>query len=113
VTATPPSALLPDDVLAEVAFIGLKLVLQAGHKVISTSIPEIPSIARASNRPIHTRFEGSTMAFWDQLKTKTQTMNDQLRTKAGQFKSDWKFRAVGQGYASGLSGIARDYGVTV
>jgi len=42
VTATPPSALLPDDVLAEVAFIGLKLVLQAGHKVISTSIPEIP-----------------------------------------------------------------------
>lgn len=53
------------------------------------------------------------MAFWDQLKTKTQTMNDQLKTKAGQFKSDWKFRAVGQGYASGLSGIARDYGVTV
>ncbi len=27
--------------------------------------------------------------------------------------SDWKFRAVGQGYASGLGGIARDYGVNV
>ncbi len=27
------------------AFIGLKLILQAGHKVISTSIPEIPSLA--------------------------------------------------------------------
>ena len=27
--------------------------------------------------------------------------------------ADWKFRAVGQGYASGLSGIARDYGVNV
>jgi tellurium resistance protein TerD len=27
--------------------------------------------------------------------------------------ADWKFRAVGQGYASGLSGIARDYGVSV
>ena len=26
---------------------------------------------------------------------------------------DWKFRAVGQGYASGLGGIARDYGVNV
>ncbi|MEV0946944.1 TerD family protein [Rhodococcus sp. NPDC049939] len=26
--------------------------------------------------------------------------------------SDWKFRAIGQGYASGLAGIARDYGVT-
>ncbi|MGW5940031.1 TerD family protein [Streptomyces celluloflavus] len=27
--------------------------------------------------------------------------------------SDWKFRAVGQGYASGLAGIAQDFGVDV
>ena len=27
--------------------------------------------------------------------------------------SDWKFRAVGQGYASGLVGIATDFGVNV
>jgi len=27
--------------------------------------------------------------------------------------SDWKFRAIGQGYASGLAGIARDFGVGV
>ena len=27
--------------------------------------------------------------------------------------SDWKFRAVGQGYASGLKGIAQDFGVNV
>ncbi len=26
---------------------------------------------------------------------------------------EWKFRAIGQGYASGLGGIARDYGVNV
>jgi tellurium resistance protein TerD len=26
---------------------------------------------------------------------------------------DWKFRAIGQGYASGLAGIATDYGVNV
>ncbi|WJV45648.1 TerD family protein [Streptomyces flavofungini] len=26
---------------------------------------------------------------------------------------EWKFRAVGQGYASGLAGIAADFGVTV
>ncbi|MEV4510451.1 TerD family protein [Dactylosporangium sp. NPDC049525] len=26
---------------------------------------------------------------------------------------EWKFRAVGQGYASGLAGIARDFGVNV
>ncbi|GAA1149421.1 calcium homeostasis/redox stress adaptation protein [Streptomyces hebeiensis] len=27
--------------------------------------------------------------------------------------AEWKFRAVGQGYASGLSGIAADFGVSV
>ncbi|MEO9138706.1 MAG: TerD family protein [Jatrophihabitans sp.] len=27
--------------------------------------------------------------------------------------AEWKFRAVGQGYSAGLSGIARDYGVNV
>ena len=27
--------------------------------------------------------------------------------------AEWKFRAVGQGYASGLAGIARDFGVGV
>ncbi|MEU7636922.1 MULTISPECIES: TerD family protein [unclassified Streptomyces] len=27
--------------------------------------------------------------------------------------TEWKFRAVGQGYASGLAGIAADYGVNV
>jgi tellurium resistance protein TerD len=27
--------------------------------------------------------------------------------------ADWKFRAIGQGYASGLRGIAQDYGVNV
>ena len=26
---------------------------------------------------------------------------------------DWKFRAVGQGYSSGLAGIARDFGVNL
>ncbi|HWU21324.1 MAG TPA: TerD family protein [Nocardioides sp.] len=28
-------------------------------------------------------------------------------------EAEWKFRAIGQGYASGLAGIARDYGVNV
>nr|WP_230421432.1 TerD family protein [Actinomadura soli] len=27
--------------------------------------------------------------------------------------AEWKFRAVGQGYASGLSGVAKDFGVNV
>jgi len=29
------------------------------------------------------------------------------------YGGEWKFRAVGQGYANGLAGIARDYGVNV
>jgi tellurium resistance protein TerD len=29
------------------------------------------------------------------------------------YQSEWKFRAVGQGYASGLAGIAMDFGVNV
>lgn len=29
------------------------------------------------------------------------------------YNTEWKFRAVGQGYASGLAGIARDFGVNV
>jgi len=29
------------------------------------------------------------------------------------YSGDWKFRAVGQGYSSGLAGIARDYGVNI
>ena len=27
--------------------------------------------------------------------------------------AEWKFRAIGQGYSSGLAGIARDYGVRI
>jgi tellurium resistance protein TerD len=27
--------------------------------------------------------------------------------------AEWKFRAIGQGYSSGLAGIAQDYGVSV
>ena len=32
---------------------------------------------------------------------------------AGVNPTDWKFRAIGQGYASGLHGIAVDFGVNV
>ncbi len=28
-------------------------------------------------------------------------------------RGEWKFRAIGQGYASGLAGIARDSGVDI
>ncbi len=28
-------------------------------------------------------------------------------------KTDWKFRALGQGYSTGLAGVARDYGISL
>ncbi|MGK5544066.1 TerD family protein [Streptomyces sp. URMC 127] len=39
----------------------------------------------------------------------TAMVSGQLYRREGK----WKFRAIGQGYASGLAGIAKDYGVNV
>ena len=41
--------------------------------------------------------------------TETAMIFGELYRNAG----EWKFRAVGQGYSTGLAGIARDYGVHV
>jgi tellurium resistance protein TerD len=41
--------------------------------------------------------------------TETAMVFGELYRNAG----EWKFRAVGQGYASGLAGIAKDFGVNV
>ena len=41
--------------------------------------------------------------------TETAMIFGELYRNAG----EWKFRAIGQGYADGLGGIARDYGVNV
>ncbi|WP_283843859.1 TerD family protein [Kitasatospora humi] len=43
----------------------------------------------------------------DEPRTETAMVFGELYRHSG----DWKFRAVGQGYASGLAGIAADYGV--
>lgn len=41
--------------------------------------------------------------------TETALVGGELYRRAG----TWKFRAVGQGYASGLAGLATDFGITV
>lgn len=41
--------------------------------------------------------------------TETAFIGGELYRRAGQ----WKFRAVGQGYAAGLAGLATDFGITV
>ncbi|MFE7860157.1 TerD family protein [Streptomyces sp. NPDC057403] len=56
---------------------------------------------------------GSELARYDltagDLSSETALVFGELYRHGGQ----WKFRAVGQGYASGLAGIATDYGVDV
>jgi stress response protein SCP2 len=41
--------------------------------------------------------------------TETALLSGEFYRRAGR----WKFRAVGQGYASGLAGLATDFGITV
>lgn len=58
------------------------------------------------------RATGSELARYDlteDASTETAMIFGELYRHSG----EWKFRAVGQGYASGLAGIARDYGVNV
>ena len=53
---------------------------------------------------------GSELARYD-LSEDASTETAMLFGELYRHNGEWKFRAVGQGYASGLAGIARDYGV--
>ncbi|MFF6916539.1 VWA domain-containing protein [Streptomyces sp. NPDC012466] len=53
---------------------------------------------------------GGQLASFDmEATTETAFIGGELYRRAGQ----WKFRAVGQGYASGLAGLATDFGISV
>ncbi|UUU23413.1 VWA domain-containing protein [Streptomyces sp. DSM 40750] len=47
--------------------------------------------------------------FHMEAETETAFIGGELYRRSGQ----WKFRAVGQGYASGLAGLATDFGITI
>jgi tellurium resistance protein TerD len=56
--------------------------------------------------------DGNELARYDlteDASTETAMLFGELYRNSG----EWKFRAVGQGYASGLAGIAKDFGVNV
>lgn len=61
-------------------------------------------VVNAANGTEITRYDLS-----EDASTETAMVFGELYRHAG----DWKFRAVGQGYSSGLAGIARDFGVSV
>lgn len=55
--------------------------------------------------------DGAELARYDlseDASTETAMVFGELYRNGG----DWKFRAVGQGYTSGLAGIAKDYGIS-
>lgn len=58
------------------------------------------------------RANGSEIARYD-LTEDASTETAMIFGEVYRHGAEWKFRAVGQGYASGLAGIARDFGVNV
>ena len=58
------------------------------------------------------RANGNELARYD-LSEDASTETAMVFGEVYRHGAEWKFRAVGQGYASGLAGIARDYGVNV
>jgi tellurium resistance protein TerD len=58
------------------------------------------------------RSNGSELARYD-LTEDASTETAMIFGELYRHNEEWKFRAVGQGYASGLAGIAKDFGVNV
>ena len=58
------------------------------------------------------RANGAEIARYD-LSEDASTETAMLFGELYRHGPEWKFRAIGQGYASGLAGIARDFGVNV
>ncbi|REE99358.1 TerD family protein [Thermomonospora umbrina] len=58
------------------------------------------------------RADGNELARFD-LTEDASTETAMVFGELYRYQSEWKFRAVGQGYASGLAGIAMDFGVNV
>ncbi|MDB5621426.1 TerD family protein [Tardiphaga sp.] len=58
------------------------------------------------------RASGSELARYD-LSEDASTETAMVFGELYRNGTEWKFRAIGQGYASGLAGIARDYGVNL
>ena len=58
------------------------------------------------------RANGSEIARYD-LSEDASTETAMVFGELYRHGPEWKFRAIGQGYASGLAGIARDFGVNI
>ena len=107
---------------------------EGDDEVVTVNLPEVPPLARsivfavsiydAENRQqsfgqvrnayirVVNQADNQELTRYDlseDASTETAMIFGELYRRDG----EWKFRAVGQGYESGLAGIARDYGVNV
>jgi stress response protein SCP2 len=84
------------------------------EKIVVTANPDAPGATFAGSEPtatIRNADDGSVLATFTppRLGTETALVVAEVYRRGGA----WKVRAVGQGYANGLAGIATDFGVSV
>ncbi|KOG40265.1 stress-induced protein, partial [Streptomyces decoyicus] len=84
------------------------------EKIVVTASPDAPGATFAGTEPtgtVRNADDGSVIATFPppQLGTETALVVVEIYRRNGA----WKVRAVGQGYANGLAGIATDFGVSV
>ncbi|BDH10937.1 hypothetical protein HOK021_21160 [Streptomyces hygroscopicus] len=84
------------------------------EKIVVTASPDAPGATFAGTEPtgtVRNADDGSVLATFTppQLGTETALVVVEIYRRNGA----WKVRAVGQGYANGLAGIATDFGVSV
>ncbi|MFC9239668.1 TerD family protein [Streptomyces decoyicus] len=97
-TITVDTAAVPDDI----------------EKIVVTASPDAPGATFAGTEPtgtVRNADDGSVIATFTppQLGPETALVVVEIYRRNGA----WKVRAVGQGYANGLAGIATDFGVSV
>ncbi|WP_199816290.1 TerD family protein, partial [Streptomyces sp. NRRL S-1448] len=89
-------------------------VPDAIEKIVVTASPDTPGATFAGTEPtgtVRNADDGSLIATFTppRLGAETALVVVEIYRRAGA----WKVRAVGQGYADGLAGIATDFGVSV
>ncbi|ARZ70717.1 stress-induced protein [Streptomyces albireticuli] len=109
VTHRAASGGTPDSITVDTAAVPADI-----DKIVVTASPDAAGATFAGTEPTATvrgADDGSVLATFTppQLGTETALVIVEVYRRAGA----WKVRAVGQGYANGLAGIATDFGVSV
>ncbi|MGA5041895.1 TerD family protein [Streptomyces capoamus] len=109
VTYRPGGGTAPDAITVDTAAVPPEI-----EKIVVTASPDAAGQTFQGIEPTATLRDadgGAVLATFTppQLGTETALVVVEVYRRAGQ----WKARAVGQGYANGLAGIATDFGVTV